>query len=99
MDETPKTPLQRAIDAAHGVGALAAKIGIGQTAVSNWKARPGYVPVEHCAAIERATEGAVTRRDLRPDDWYRIWPELVTDEHLAPDSGSIPLDEAKGAAT
>lgn len=30
-------------------------------------------------AIERATNGAVTRRDLRPDDWHLIWPELATE--------------------
>ncbi len=29
------------------------------------------------SAIERATAGAVTRRDLRPDDWHLIWPELA----------------------
>ena len=31
---------------------------------------------EYCVAIEVATDGKVTRRDLRPDDWMRIWPEL-----------------------
>lgn len=36
--------------------------------------RPGPV---YCQAIERATGGAVTRRDLRPDDWHLIWPELA----------------------
>jgi DNA-binding transcriptional regulator YdaS (Cro superfamily) len=39
---------------------------------------------ESCVAIERATDGKVTRRDLRPDDWHRIWPELVTEEFPAP---------------
>lgn len=29
------------------------------------------------SAIELATAGAVTRRDLRPDDWRLIWPELA----------------------
>lgn len=29
------------------------------------------------ADIERITEGAVTRRHLRPDDCERIWPELA----------------------
>lgn len=38
------------------------------------------VPVERCADIERGTNGAVTRRDLRPDDWMRIWPELSQQE-------------------
>lgn len=32
---------------------------------------------ELAAAIERETNGAVTRRDLRPDDWHLIWPELA----------------------
>ena len=77
MSEQPKSPLQRAIDAVQGVGVLAAMIGVGQTAVSNWKSRSGFVPVEHCAAIERATQGAVRRWDLRPEDWHRVWPELI----------------------
>lgn len=29
------------------------------------------------ALIESASNGAVTRVDLRPSDWHRIWPELV----------------------
>lgn len=39
-----------------------------------------------CVAIERATCGAVTRRDLRPDDWHLIWPELA--EQPAPKEAS-----------
>lgn len=39
---------------------------------------------ELCVNIERATNGEITRRDLRPDDWHRIWPEIVTAEHPAP---------------
>lgn len=31
-------------------------------------------------AIERATAGAVTRKDLRPSDWADIWPELIDKE-------------------
>ena len=30
--------------------------------------------------VERATAGAVRRWDLRPDDWHRIWPELIDTE-------------------
>lgn len=30
-----------------------------------------------CVAIERESGGRVTRRDLRPDDWHLIWPELA----------------------
>jgi DNA-binding transcriptional regulator YdaS (Cro superfamily) len=31
----------------------------------------------NCVAIEQATEGRVTRKDLRPHDWASIWPELA----------------------
>lgn len=30
----------------------------------------------NCLAIERATGGAVTRQDLRPTDYWLIWPDL-----------------------
>ena len=30
-----------------------------------------------CVLVEQKSAGAVTRRDLRPDDWQRIWPELA----------------------
>ena len=43
-----------------------------------WTAGVRPVPIERCVPIERATDGAVTRRDLRPDDWQEIWPELAT---------------------
>ena len=38
----------------------------------------GKTPVSPARAvqIENATCGAVTRRDLYPDSWERIWPEL-----------------------
>lgn len=58
--------LDRAIDVVEGVGKLAEKLGIAQSAVSNWRIR-GQVPAERCIAIEKATHGQVTRYDLRPD--------------------------------
>lgn len=50
------------------VGQMAAAEG-GKT-----RARP--VPPRLAPAIERLTGGAVMRWDLRPDDWWEIWPEL-----------------------
>lgn len=35
---------------------------------------------ETCTALERESSGAVTRRDLRPDDWHLIWPELTSQQ-------------------
>lgn len=68
--------IDRAIFEAGGVGKLASAIGVVQSAVSNWRVR-GSIPPEHCAAVEKATSGAVTRQNLRPNDWQKIWPELA----------------------
>jgi DNA-binding transcriptional regulator YdaS (Cro superfamily) len=35
------------------------------------------VPPDRASAIESATYGIVRRWDLRPHDWWQIWPELV----------------------
>lgn len=68
------------------VARLAEKIGVHRVLVSQWAAEDGRpVPIEHCWAIERETGGDVSRRELRPFDWWRIWPDLVTAEHPSPD--------------
>ena len=33
---------------------------------------------ELCVLIERVTGGKVTRQELRPDDYWLIWPDLPT---------------------
>ncbi|MCY1397233.1 hypothetical protein D3C76_1011050 [compost metagenome] len=33
--------------------------------------------VAMAVCIELSTDGLVTRRELRPHDWARYWPELV----------------------
>jgi DNA-binding transcriptional regulator YdaS (Cro superfamily) len=53
---------------------IMAQLGVSHSVLSNWKNRGA--PVEQCAAIEQATNGQVTRQELRPDDWHLIWPEL-----------------------
>ena len=57
--------------------ALARAIGVPQPLMSQWRTGARQVPIERCVSIERATAGAVRRWDLRPDDWHRIWPELI----------------------
>lgn len=62
---------------ATSAAALARDVGVSPTLVYQWRTGRRPIPVEHCAAIERVTGGEVSRRDLRPDDWQRIWPELA----------------------
>ncbi len=55
---------------------LARKLGISPVLISQWRSGNRPIPLERCVPIEQATDGLVTRKDLRPDDWHLIWPEL-----------------------
>lgn len=72
--------IERAIKTAGSATRLARTLGVSVQAVCFWRDGRRGIPVEKCFAIERATNGAVTRRDLRPDDWHEIWPELAEQE-------------------
>ena len=73
--------INKAISSAGSASELARKVGVTPQAVCFWRDGLRKIPVEKCSAIERATGGLVTRRDLRPDDWHLIWPELKEAEH------------------
>lgn len=64
--------------------ALAAYVKVRPSVVAAWVSMRRPIPIERCVAIERATAGAVTRQDLRPDDWRDIWPELAELEPKQP---------------
>lgn len=60
------------------INELSSEIGVSAAQLRQWvhgyqNRRPSP---ENCVAIEYATNKQVTRRDLRPNDWDRIWPEL-----------------------
>jgi DNA-binding transcriptional regulator YdaS (Cro superfamily) len=63
--------IQKAVDASGGTSKLAAKLGVSQPVVSNWKKRG--VPANRVLAVEAATDGKVTRHELRPD----LYPQEV----------------------
>lgn len=60
-----------------GASEFAEKIGVSTSYLSQLAAGTTARSPERCVEIEKATDGAVTRKDLRPDDWERIWPELA----------------------
>ncbi len=55
---------------------LATALGVHKTQISNWANANPTPPPARCVQIEQATAGQVSRKDLRPDDWQAIWPEL-----------------------
>lgn len=60
--------------------AFGALIGVSQGMVWQWITGATPVSEKYCVVIEQKTDGQVTRKDLRPDDWHLIWPELVQSE-------------------
>jgi DNA-binding transcriptional regulator YdaS (Cro superfamily) len=69
--------LSEYIKAQRGNGtALADKLGISLSNLSQIASNSEGTSPARCVAIEKATAGAVTRKDLRPD-WKQIWPELA----------------------
>lgn len=90
------------LSAERGRGAhLARALNIPPAWLSQMAAGTRPVPPVLAPQIEAETAFAVRRWDLRPTDWYRIWPELRGTEGApeAPDIGptSQPgaLDEAE----
>lgn len=73
-----KAALYRAAEMLGGQAGVSKKLGYDDRRnVSPWFTTDRVLPPEHCVTIEQATGGAVTRKDLRPDDWEAIWPELA----------------------
>ena len=64
--------VDKAIKIAGGAPTVARELGITRQAIYQW----GRVPVEHVIPLERATAGAVTRHQLRPDI-YPLEPEAA----------------------
>lgn len=61
------TAIASAVDAAGGQLALAAKLHVHPSLISQWVTGRLDVAARHCLPIEEATDGKVTRYDLRPD--------------------------------
>lgn len=60
-----------------GYTKLANEIGVTGPSVHEWTSGRRRVPARRCVEIERVTSCEVRRWDLRPGDWWLIWPELI----------------------
>lgn len=56
---------------------LARGVNVSAPTVANWVSGKCPVPEKRCVQIERFTSGEVSRADLRPDDFWLIWPDLT----------------------
>jgi DNA-binding transcriptional regulator YdaS (Cro superfamily) len=72
------------IEVLGGPAAVATRLGIKVPSVYGWMPKGAGIPesrlIELGADIE--AKGLYTRKQIRPNDWQQIWPELV---HSAPE--------------
>ena len=89
-----KVALSRAAEMLGGQVGVAKALGYDDRRnVSPWFTTDRFMPPEHCVTIEQKTDRAVRRWDLRPSDWWLIWPELIG----ADGAPAIPELEARAA--
>lgn len=63
---------------------LARHLGLSQPFVTQMASGAKPIPIDHMAAIEAFTGGAVTRQEMHPTGWRRIWPELAENSNQKP---------------
>jgi DNA-binding transcriptional regulator YdaS (Cro superfamily) len=55
---------------------LAQVLAIDKSYLSQMVSNDRPISPERCVAIERETNRLVTRQELRPEDYWLIWPDL-----------------------
>lgn len=86
--------VDRAVAITGGQSALARLVGVQQPHVHKW-VRSQRIPAERVLPIYRATRGAVTPHQMRPDiypdpDWL---PPLDVEDATTPDSRTAPRQQ------
>lgn len=77
------------------VSDFARSLNVSVPTIAQWCNGTRPVPIARCLAIERLTHGKVSRRDLRPDDWMHIWPDLEAPANQA--QAAINSEAKEGA--
>ena len=66
------------IDLLGGTSKVAKLVNVAPAAVSLW--RKNNIPADKflflAATLERESHGLITRKDIFPNSWHIIWPEL-----------------------
>jgi DNA-binding transcriptional regulator YdaS (Cro superfamily) len=76
--KTPKKPAhERVVDHFGSAAAVARALGYkDRRNVTKWVKGEIPFPAYHCALIQKATNGAITCKELRPKDFAKHWPDL-----------------------
>lgn len=71
---------------------LAKALGVKPPVVNQWLNLIRPVPPKTCVAIEKVTNGKVRRQDLRPNDFWELWPDLPAPVVTPTPTPPIPED-------
>lgn len=93
---TQITPVEQACKEVGSQAELAKLLKVSPPTVNQWVKGGRPVPVEACVVISKTPNVTVKRWDLRPDDWHRIWPELI-DMEGAPKVPQAPAESTQDA--
>jgi DNA-binding transcriptional regulator YdaS (Cro superfamily) len=63
---------------------FAKSIEVSPGMLNQWLSGHRPIAPAKCVLIEQHTGGQVTRKELRPDDWKQLWPELAADDGTSP---------------
>ncbi|WP_434779023.1 transcriptional regulator [Neisseria sp. Ec49-e6-T10] len=67
MSECLNIGLKKAISYFGTQVELGRKLGVTKSAVTSWKKKRNQIPAHIAVSIEKITDGAVSREDVRPD--------------------------------
>jgi len=62
---------------------LAQRLKVPNVSVSNWANGKRPIPIRWMPIIEKQTNGLVTRKDLCPNNWHELWPELAQQDQTS----------------
>jgi DNA-binding transcriptional regulator YdaS (Cro superfamily) len=82
-------PIYKAASEFGSLAKFAKLIGVSKQLMNHWANGSQPVPIPYCPLIECVSKGSVMRWDLRPNDWWLIWPELKD----RADSPPLPTEE------
>ena len=86
--------IERACEIVGSQAALARAVGVKPPVIQQWLKGQRPIPAVRCVAIEQATHGDVTRQELRPDDWKKLWPELGNAPSVSAATNDVRMKKA-----
>lgn len=85
------TEVARAIELSGGPAKVARALGVSTQTVCFYRDGDRRINAEHGARLEALSLGQVTRKQIWPNSWSRIWPELgtATDTSTQAEAGRV----------